>query len=84
MKLTVKVKWDQFRLWEIHIPRGQEAETCVCDICSARRTKGIGRKEYKAHLQRKSVESPQEINKLKLKRLEGNKRVPMQSISNRR
>ena len=44
VKTGVKEKWDQFRLQDIHIPRGQETETCRCDICTARRTNGIGRK----------------------------------------
>ena len=31
------VKWDAFQLQNISVPRGQLAETCVCDICKARR-----------------------------------------------
>ena len=27
-----------FKLQDIQIPRGQEAATCICDICVARRT----------------------------------------------
>ena len=46
VKTGVREKWDKFRLQAIQIPRGQEADTCRCDICSARRTKGIGRKGY--------------------------------------
>ena len=34
----VKAKWDDFKLQNIHIPRGQEARSCSCDICIARRT----------------------------------------------
>ena len=37
---AIKAKWDAFKLQNIHIPRGQDARTCCCDICSARRTKG--------------------------------------------
>ena len=30
-----KEKWDAFQLQNIHIPRGQMATTCTCDICVA-------------------------------------------------
>ena len=33
----LKDMWDNFKLQEIYVPRGQLAETCVCDICIARR-----------------------------------------------
>ena len=46
VKTRVREKWDQFRLQDIQIPWGQEADTCRCNICSAWRTKGIGRKGY--------------------------------------
>ena len=34
----LKAKRDLFKLQDIQIPRGQEAATCICDICVARRT----------------------------------------------
>ena len=37
---AIKAKWDAFKLQNIQIPRGQDARTCCCDICRARRTKG--------------------------------------------
>ena len=33
----LKDMWDNFKLQNIHVSRGQLAETCVCDICTARR-----------------------------------------------
>ena len=69
MKMTVKVKWDQFRLQEIHIPRGQEAETCVCDICSARRTKGIGRKGYNSTVIEKVKIEPSGDQQIKIEKI---------------
>ena len=36
---AIKAKWDAFKLQNIQILRGQDARTCCCDICRARRTK---------------------------------------------
>ena len=33
----LKDMWDNFKLQNIHVARGQLTETCICDICTARR-----------------------------------------------
>ena len=35
-RLGLKDMWDNFKLQNIHVSRGQLAETCICDICTAR------------------------------------------------
>ena len=39
-----KATWDAFNLQKIYIPRGQEAQSCCCDICVARWTNHTGSK----------------------------------------
>ena len=41
-----KATWDDFNLQQIYIPRGQEAQSCCCDICVARRMNHTGSKGF--------------------------------------
>ena len=34
----IKAKWAEFQLQNIHIPRAQQAQSCICDICKAFRS----------------------------------------------
>ena len=39
----IKATWDNFMLKNIHVPRGQDASTCSCDMGAARKTSPIGK-----------------------------------------
>ena len=70
----LKEKWDRLKLEDISVPRGQEADSCSCPICRARKLgagtgrRGIGTSEAAKHfdipkiIEKNITETPNKTN----------------------